>query len=270
MPSIRDRQTAWSALTQVAEDAATAMAKAEQRIEQIKASDMYAPDYKRQLIEQERAKLEQDTRELMGRSQTARDTLLEAAGELDSPQGDTTAQLLAETRQQRAWARIKPQLDAGVHWSTLLDQASAARDQHTLVALASELPAWLAATTAGSDAPVDTAQLRRALDIATFKALGDDKGPGTAARLRLHVETRFPIAELAIQQAVLGRDMTRAMSLVYAQREAADVDAKLGLTPQEAPPAVTREQFAGMNGAQRNELHQSNPDLYRELSGRTA
>lgn len=31
---------------------------------------------------------------------------------------------------------------------------------------------------------------------------------------------------------------------------------------------VTPEKFAGMTAGQRNELHQTNPDLYRKLTGR--
>lgn len=270
MPStIRERQTSWTTLTEAADDAHAAMIKAEQQIEQIKASDMYADDYKTKLIQQQRAGLEQTVNGLMSRAQSARDTLLDAARELDAPAGDTTAQLLAETRAQRAWSRIKPQLDAGVHWSTLLDQAVAARDGGTVLAMRDELPAYVQSTL-GADAQVDAGQLGRALDIATFRALGDDKGPGTAARLRLHVETRWPITERVIEQAVFGRDLRRAMSIEYAKREAADLEAKLGETPKEAPPAVTRDQFQSMNAGQRNELHHTNPDLYQVLAGRTA
>lgn len=265
------RQAAWSILLDATEEALAAQRKAEQEIEKIEASEMYADDYKRKLIDNQRSALESTARELLARATVARDTLLDAAQELDAPTGDTTEQLLAETRQQRAWARLKPQLDAGVHWSQALDRATAARDGHALVALAAELPSWLQAATAGTDAQLDVNQLRRALDVATFRALGDDQGPGTAARLRLHVATRFPIAQQVIEQAALGRDLTRALSIEYAKRDAADTEAELGEPPAGGGEgAVTREQFQLMTGAQRNELFQTNPGLYQEVSGRTA
>lgn len=265
----RERQAAWATLTEAAETAAAALAKAEQEIESIKASEVYAPDYKTKLIQQQRDSIEQTGRALMSQATDARETLLAAAAELDAPQGDTTAQLLAETREQRAWSRIKPQLDAGAHWSQILDDAAGNRDRHALAALAAELPAYLRATATGSDVELDSDTIRQQLDIATYRALGDDKGPGTAARLRLHAQTRYPVAELAIQQAVSGRSLERSLALVYAQRQAADIDAKLGEAPQASNGQhVTADQFAAMNPAQRNDLFNTNPGLYRELSGR--
>ncbi|MET7752593.1 hypothetical protein [Micromonospora sp. NPDC005367] len=227
MPTIRDRQTAWSILTSAADDATAARTKTDQQIEKISTSDMYAPDYKTKMIKQQRDGLEQATKALLDQAANARDTLLEAARELDAPAGDATAQLLAETRAQRAWSRIKPQLDAGTHWSTLLDQAVAARDGGTLAAMRDELAAYLQAS-GGADASVDREQLRRALDVATFKALGDDNGPGTAARLRLHVDARYPLAETTISQASGGRNLNGAVAVAYARQEAEAIEAQLG------------------------------------------
>ncbi len=62
---------------------------------------------------------------------------------------DPTSALLAETRQQRAWARVQPLLDSG---RTSLGAAlRGATDLDTVRAIRAELPAWLAAQSAVAD-----------------------------------------------------------------------------------------------------------------------
>lgn len=231
--SIRDRQTAWSILTSAADDTLTAINQMEQQITTIRTSEIWTSEHKAKLIEEQHTNVKQAAEETLRRVTSARDTLLTAAAELDSPRGDATMQLLAETRAQRAWARVQLQLAAGVHWQSILDQAVASRDAGTVLALRDELPAYLQATAsmaAGGDMrraaqPLD---IGRTLDIAAFKTMGDDNGPGTAARLRLHAELRYPLAHSVISQAVLGRDLTRAMSIEFAKRDVAAVEAQIG------------------------------------------
>ena len=228
MHTIAERQKAWTDLTDAPEVVEQARRAAAERIDLIKNTGMYSEDHKRQLIAEQREALEAIGREQLARAKAARDRLLADSRELDTQGGgDTTAQLLAETRQGRAWDRVRAQLDGGRHWSTLVDEAVQARDAASIRALAAELPAYMKAAGGRDAEQLDVQQLAEHLDVATYRVLGDDQGPGTAARLRLHAATRYPLAQQVIESAVLGSDMTRAMSISYARKDAERIEARL-------------------------------------------
>ena len=69
-----------------------------------------------------------------------------------STAGDVNERLLAEMQEQRAWARLRPQLDAGANVRSLIAAAEDAADVASLSALRAEFPAWASA----ADAPVPT------------------------------------------------------------------------------------------------------------------
>lgn len=231
--SLTQRQQAWSDLIQAPEEVAEARRTADEQIERIQASDMYSDDYKSQLIQQQRDGVNQAIATAMQRVNEAREILLSASSELSGPQGDATTQLLSETRQQRAWARVRPQIEGGRAWGQVLAEAVQARDAATVLAMATEMPAWAQAQRKrpggmASEGDLDLDGMHRALDVATFKALGDDKGPGTAARARLHVAAQYPVAQSVITQAAKGKDLNGALAVHYAKNEAAAIEAQLG------------------------------------------
>lgn len=236
MPTIRDRQTAWSTLTHTGDEALTTGRTAAEKIASVRQDQNLSDRYRDELITQQQRQL---TEQLAGHRATvdnARQTLLDAAAELSRPAGDPTTQLLAETRQQRAWARIRPQLDAGRTLSDILAEVVAARDDAAVLALATEAPAWVQTNhpRAGGlaqlgDTGPDLDGLRQALDVATVRVLGDDKGPGTAASLRLHVTAQYPLAVAKLDQAVTGRgDLRTAYAVKFAQQAADTIAAQLG------------------------------------------
>lgn len=139
--------------------------------------------------------------------QSLDDGLAELRGRVDSDAGyvggwitqqgrdrDVTEQLLAETRQGRAWARTAPLLDQGRDVASLVDAAREAGDHHTLSALRAELPAYLDARGGDPDAmlaaggPDELPGLLRRVDEALADTLPDDHGEATALRTRLRLD----------------------------------------------------------------------------------
>ncbi|MEV0440909.1 hypothetical protein AB0I84_08980 [Streptomyces spectabilis] len=109
-----------------------------------------------------------------------------------APRG-AAEQLLAETRQARAWERARSLLDAG---RTTADVISGA-DLDTLHALRAELPTYLAAQrtkpqgmAAADFTEADPAPLLRTLDRALVDRLPKDQG--AALRLRLDLDEAEP------------------------------------------------------------------------------
>ncbi len=77
--------------------------------------------------------------------------------------GDSSAQLLAEMQEQRAWARMRAQLDAGTPARTLIEQARQAGDYRSLIALRAEFAAWAVASDAAVNVPAALAMAGDAL-----------------------------------------------------------------------------------------------------------
>lgn len=234
--SITQRQRAWSTLTSGIDDALTAAKNIGAAIENLRDDSRYADDYKTGLIEQQKATLTETLAKSRQDIDAARETLLTGARELSTPQGDATAQLLAETRQQRAWERIKPQLDAGRNWRKVLDDAVATRDGAALVALRQEMPAYAQAQrkpergmAALADTPLNLDDMHHVIDAAIYRVLGDDQGHGAAAALRLHVAARYPVAVAKLDQAGDVRPGTdrlaKALTVNFAEKEAARIEA---------------------------------------------
>lgn len=245
MPTITERQAAWSTLTHTGDEAVTAARTAADRIAGIRQDPNLSDRYRDELIGQQRAQLAEQLAAHRATVNDARRTLLAAAAELSRPTGDTTAQLLAETRQQRAWARIRPQLDAGRGLRDILAEAVTARDDAAVLALAVEAPAWVQANHPRAsgldrlgDGGPDLEGLRQALDVATARVLGDDKGPGTAASLRLHVTAQHPLAVAKLDQAATGgRDLGAAIAVKQAEQTAHAIAAQLGGNATDTDPA---------------------------------
>ena len=206
--TITQRQQAWSTLTNASQDARDLADKAKRTITALQEDDRYAPEYKAQQTREIRDRLHQDLADLTAETQAARDLLHTAAGELSQPQGDANPQLLHETRQGRAWDRIRPQLESGRPHTEIITEAVNRKDAAALAALSVELPSWMetrrdrpggmAEMGAG---PLDLGGLRQRLDLATAQVHGDDKGPGTAARLRLHADAQHELVTATVEHA---------------------------------------------------------------------
>ncbi len=236
--TIAQRQAAWSTLTSLGEEAIAAERAAAERIAAHRQDPNLSDRYRDELIGQQRQRHTEQIDAHRAALEDARRTLLDAAAELAQPSGDATAQLLAETRQQRAWDRIRPQLDAGRGLSDILAEVVDAKDAAAVLALAVEAPAWVQANHPRAsgierlgDGGPDLTGLRRSLDVATARVLGDDKGPGTAAKLRLHVAAQYPVAAAQLDQAAAGgRDLGSVIAVKQAQQQAATIAARLNGT----------------------------------------
>lgn len=237
----QQRQAAWSTLTSAASRARELATAAADRTATIRQSTAWSDTHKTDLIKQVEEDLAEQLQTLTDEAAQARDTLTTAARELSQPHGDSTAQLLAETQRGRAWDRVRPQLDAGRPLEQILDAAVRDHDAATLAALRTEMPAWMEARQQRPSGlasleigPVDTTGLLRRLDVATVRALGNDQGIGTAARLRLHADTMYPVAEASIAAARTGNPrgtLQTALAVKVAQQAADRVRADLGEAP---------------------------------------
>ncbi|NYH78808.1 hypothetical protein FHR84_002133 [Actinopolyspora biskrensis] len=78
-----------------------------ERVDALRADKRYSDEYRATLIEQVRAEYRDHAARLRSLLDHDRQQAREAAEQLDRP-GDVNAQLLAETRQQRAWNRVRP------------------------------------------------------------------------------------------------------------------------------------------------------------------
>lgn len=257
MPSIRERQSAWSALTSTASETDAVAKAAAARIAEIKADDTLSDSYKQTLIKQVQEKTAATVDAARQGITAARETLLASAGELSNPGGDTTAQLLAETRQQRAWSRILPQLNAGRALPDILAEAVNAKDGAAVLALAAEAPAWAQANRPRSSGlnrltqgELDLTNLRQSLDVATARVLGDDQGHGTAALLRLHVAAHHPVAVAQLDQAANGLTLRSTFAVKLARQSADGIAAQLAGGDQAASDGGDGGGDAGSGGGE--------------------
>lgn len=229
MRTAAEIQTAWAILLTTPDTARQLAANTTTQIAEVRNSDQWAVDYKRQLIDQHRATATNQLTALRSQVDQARATLLAAAADADRPAGFETTQLLAELRTQRAWARLRALLDSGRDWQTLVSEAEQAGDQAAIRALTEELPAWLRARapmTLGGQEP-DLTEVTQRLDVANVRVFGDNLGHGYAARLRLHVAARYPLAVATLDAA--GRAITSGGSLAdsYATTDAEQAAARI-------------------------------------------
>jgi hypothetical protein len=111
---------------------------------------------------------------------------------------DPQEALLAEMREQRAWARLRPQLDAGAMVEALIREAREVRDVASLHALKAELPAYVAAST-GRQGMISLGVVDQAVNDALLEVLPEP------ARGLLDVELMHaefgPAAVQAVEQA---------------------------------------------------------------------
>lgn len=229
--TLKQRQDAWALLTDATrKDKARQLAEdMSARQKAILANSQWSEEYKRERLTAERDQARQQVEAWAAQVEGARQTLRTAAEELSQPSGDATAQLLAETRQQRAWERVRPLLDKGRPWFQVLTAAEESRDAATLLGLSAELPSYL--DVAGGKA-LDLPGVRQALDLAIGRGLGDDKGPGTAAQLRVFEAAAGHLAEVRLQgvrSAAMGLPpgLGEAITGAYAQDEYDRVRAEL-------------------------------------------
>lgn len=239
--TLAERQNAYSVLTNAASDARALHEKATRARAAVQDDDRYSDQYRAEQI----AAIERDQLAAIGalRQQVdaASQTLTTGAQELDQPATDPTAQLAAATLQGQAWARQRPQLDAGRRWSDLLGEATAAGDRPAALALAAEVPNYVITRKLEADPTrearqdpsyLDVSSIRQGMDVTLARSFGDDKGTGTAAQARVHVARFGPLAaaELdAAESAARGKrtGLAGAYAMKAAQSRADHIGAQL-------------------------------------------
>jgi hypothetical protein len=110
---------------------------------------------------------------------------------------DPNETLLVEHRLSRAWNRVKPQLDAGRHRSSILCDAVAQGDLDTLRALRAELPGWAAGREVYDSSPSSAAGMEAAQ--AEFRR--QVRAEVDTALARVASGTEAEAAELRVRQA---------------------------------------------------------------------
>lgn len=242
MPTIEQIQAAWQTLATAVDDARKLAADVTGRVAEIRDSDQWADDYKRELIGQWQSYGADTAAALRRKVDQAAATLLDAAKDSDEPAGGDTRQLLTETRAQRAWGRLRGLLDSGRDWQTLVDESEQRRDRDAVRALLDELPAYLRARApkpTDGRPDWDERAVAERLDVAAVRVFGDKTEPGRAARLRLHVAARHPLA-LAVLDVTDGQLVGRvdqlgaAIATHYAERTAARIEGQLTGEPATA------------------------------------
>jgi hypothetical protein len=239
--TLAERQAAYALLVNAPTDARMIRDRATAARDDVDKDNRWGPEYRAELLATiEREHLDA-VNALRVQVQAAAETLTNGARELDQPPADPTAQLAAATLQGQAWARQRPQLDAGRHWSHLLADAAAAGDRAAVLALAAEVPNYLVTKKLEADPSraaraqsehLDVTPVRQAMDVAVARVLGDDKGPGTAAAARVHVQRYAPLASAELDAAEAtsrGRrgGLGGAMALRMAQVQADHIGAQL-------------------------------------------
>jgi hypothetical protein len=109
-------------------------------------------------------------------------------------------------------------------------------DTASLLALADEVPAHVAARTGKPASP----EVREGLDRAVTRVLGDDKGRGSAGLLRAHLAARTPLAAAQLEWAgatVAGKSPGMAAAMAV-QRAQAQADAIAACVEPASPPAA--------------------------------
>ncbi|MFI5931278.1 hypothetical protein [Actinoplanes sp. NPDC051494] len=231
-------------LAGLGDEARIATHETAEKIEALRADEKISDRYRDDQIQQLREDLTQRLDEIRAEADGDRDRLLAEAGKLDLPQGDAAAQLLAETRQGKAWNRVRAQLDAGRGHHEIFAEAVTRGDRDMILAMRAELPSFLESQQKrpGGIAnrmiePLELGQLRHALDLGLAKALGDDDGVGTAARLRLTATTQHAVAAGQVELGQKGRgNLPAAFAATTALRTAERTMQELGDTAE--PDAV--------------------------------
>jgi hypothetical protein len=111
---------------------------------------------------------------------------------------DPNETLLVEHRLSRAWNRVKPQLDAGRHWSSILSDAVAQGDLDTLRAFRAELPGWAGGRETYSGEPSTAA----GIEVGSVEFRQQVQSQVDAAMARVATGTEADAAELRIRSAV--------------------------------------------------------------------
>ncbi|GAA4682195.1 hypothetical protein [Phytohabitans rumicis] len=245
--TIEQIQSAWSTLVKAPESARQLADQIAEQIATIDQGDQWAPAYKREAIAKWRQHGAESLAPMRRDVDQAAETLMTAATEGDRPTGSDTAQLLAETRAGRAWARLRPLLDSGRSWPSIVAEIERRGDRPGVDALLDELPAYLRTRTPASlDTAVDDqgeddpAAVTERLQVAAVRVLGDREGRGRSARLRLHVAARHPLALAALDAAdarVTGRTdgLGAAIATQYAERQAARIESMLTSSTEPTP-----------------------------------
>lgn len=178
---------------------------------ELRNTGKYSDAYRRELRDTLREATSQDL-------DAVADALAKHQAILTAPApADTRAaveQLLDEQRQTKAWERAKLMLDAGSSPSEVIKAATTDRDLHTLHALRSELPSWVANTT-GRDASHEerlaaSATITRLVDLALAEVMPEGI-ERASLRGRLHWNAYGPIVT---------EELTRARRLIEGRTDA--------------------------------------------------
>jgi len=152
--SIEDiRKTAeYKALADVPGKLEKAVASFRKQVKAIQSNTRLSEAAKKQDIDNLRAKfIKDDLGTIRKVAEGLRDDLKKQFTVTDTPTTDTNALLLAELKEQRAWNRIRPLLDAsGDDPTTVVEELAAGRDPHVVAALRAELPSYLRARDPGA------------------------------------------------------------------------------------------------------------------------
>lgn len=211
------------------------------KVQTVRDDERLSDKYKQEQIGKLRNEYAQQANELRSRVENGKQSVSNAAHTLKKPQGDANQQMLTETRQNRAWDRTWPQLDNGRSWQSLLREAEKAGDTATVQAIANELPAYLEANRSSSNhdqTTPDRGNVNRALRSALARSLGDDGGPGTAARFQTQSEAHTPVVEAQLdrldREVAGGRSsMGDAVGKRYAEQARDKALAELDQTPDD-------------------------------------
>ncbi|QUG99816.1 hypothetical protein HUO13_02475 [Saccharopolyspora erythraea] len=247
--TLRQRQDALATLARIGDEATRIRTRLADRISALRTDERYAEDYRAKLIEQARAEAATEAKQLHRRADAAREAVLTAAHELEQPTGNTAAQLLTATHEKRAWDRVRPMLEAGRSWQSVLANVERNGDGATVQAIAAELPAYVESTRTITHAmngnagePLDLGHVTHALQLSLERTLGNDNGPGSAATLRLRVEADGPVADAHLDRLVsetAGRQtgIGDAVAVQLAEQQRDAIRAELSTPAQQYQPA---------------------------------
>jgi hypothetical protein len=237
-------QLAWARLLSAPTDLKALRDGLSARLDELAREDRWSPEHRTQLAQQAR---DQAAAELATVRQQVTDARRTLADRPDPQPADSSAALLREQREARAWDRLRPQLDKGRQLGDVLAELEADRDTSGLWALRAELPAWAAAQhdyPAGiipggrpADPGAAAAVIRQRVDLALARTLpaGPDR---EAVRGRLHEQAWGPVADAALTataEAVhthsTAEPMGPAFALHFAEEEARRITAAMEPTP---------------------------------------
>ena len=160
----------------------------------------------------------------------------------ESPDTPASGDALAdELRVGRAWGRAKTQLDAGLSWQSIMNTAVDQKDAATLQALREEMPAWLAAASAGIpgkpflstvDSAVVSAEFQKLVKIAFARAFPDsDEGRLYGVQLRSDLLAQIADNEAATSLKVVsgvgGDSLLAAVTTHYLRQDLTTLEDQL-------------------------------------------